>query len=61
MIPQLSLAHRVVFHALRELAAKHATLIPGARLAAKENSKGELVLAIIPAAHGLAEPGRERT
>jgi hypothetical protein len=59
--PQLSLGHRVVFHALQELAEKHATLIPGARVAAKENARGEVVLAIIvPPAHGLRDEGEKR-
>lgn len=47
MVPKLSIGQQVVYRELRELVQKHASLVPDARIAVKENAKGEIVIAII--------------
>jgi hypothetical protein len=47
MVPKLNLGQQVVYRHLLDLVNKHATLVPNARVAVKENSKGEVVFAII--------------
>jgi hypothetical protein len=47
MVPKLSLGQQVVYQDLLELVRKHASLVPQARVAVKENAKGEIVIAII--------------
>ena len=47
MVPKLTLGQQVVYRDLLELVQKHANLVPRARLAVKENAKGEIVIAII--------------
>ncbi len=47
MQPKLNLGQQVVYRDLLDLVRKHATLLPDARVAVKENAKGEIVIAII--------------
>jgi len=47
MTSKLSLGHQVVYRDLLDLVRKHEGLVPGARVAVKENAKGEIVIAII--------------
>ena len=47
MVPKLNLGQQVVYRDMLDLVKKHATLVPNARVAVKENQKGELVIAII--------------
>jgi hypothetical protein len=47
MVPKLSLGQQVVYRDLLDLVKRHTTLVPGARVAVKENAKGEIVIAII--------------
>jgi hypothetical protein len=47
MVPKLSLGQQVVYRDLLELVQKHASLVPNARVAVKENDKGDIVIAII--------------
>jgi hypothetical protein len=47
MVPKLSLGQQVVYRDLLELVQKHASLVPNARVAVKENAKGDIVIAII--------------
>ena len=47
MGPKLSLGQEFVYRDLLALVQKHATLVPAARVAVKENAKGEVVIAII--------------
>jgi hypothetical protein len=47
MYPKLSLGQQVVYRDLLKLVEQHANLVPDARVAVKENAKGELVIAII--------------
>ena len=52
MVPKLSLRQQVVYRDLLGLVQKHARLVPDARVAVKENAKGEIVIAIIVPAPG---------
>ena len=45
--PKLPLGLRVVFNELLELVKRRADLLPGTRVDAKENARGDTVLAII--------------
>jgi hypothetical protein len=47
MVTKLSLGQQVVYRDLLDLVQKHASLVPNARVAVKENAKGEIVIAII--------------
>jgi len=47
MAAKLSLGQQVVCRDLLDLVQKHASLVPNARVAVKENAKGEIVIAII--------------
>jgi hypothetical protein len=47
MVPKLNLGQQVVYRDMLDLVKRHATLVPNARVAVKENAKGELVIAII--------------
>jgi hypothetical protein len=47
MAAKLNLGQQVVYRDLLALVKKHATLVPDARVAVKENAKGEIVIAII--------------
>ena len=47
MVPKLNLGQQVVYRDMLDLVKKHATLVPNARVAVKENARGELVIAII--------------
>ena len=47
MVPKLSLGQQVVYRDLLELVQKHASLVPNARVAVKENAQGDIVIAII--------------
>jgi hypothetical protein len=47
MVPKLSLGQQVVYRDLVDLVQKHAEFLPDARVAVKENAKGEIVIAII--------------
>jgi hypothetical protein len=47
MVPKLSLGQQVVYRDLLDLVRRHTALLPDARVAVKENSKGEIVIAII--------------
>jgi hypothetical protein len=47
MVPKLSLGEQVVYRDLLDLVRRHNALLPDARVAVKENSKGEIVIAII--------------
>jgi hypothetical protein len=47
MVPKLNLGQQVVYRDMLDLVKKHATLVPNARVAVKENAKGEVVFAII--------------
>jgi hypothetical protein len=47
MVPKLSLGQQVVYRDLLDLVKRHTTLVPDARVAVKENAKGEIVIAII--------------
>jgi hypothetical protein len=47
MVPKLNLGQQVVYRDMLELVKKHASLVPNARVAVKENAKGEVVFAII--------------
>jgi hypothetical protein len=47
MVPKLSLGQQLVYRDLLDLVRKHESLVPGARVAVKENPKGEIVIAII--------------
>jgi hypothetical protein len=47
MVAKLSLGQQVVYRDLLDLVQKHASLVPNARVAVKENAKGEIVIAII--------------
>ena len=47
MVAKLSLGQQVVYRDLLDLVEKHASLVPNARVAVKENAKGEIVIAII--------------
>jgi hypothetical protein len=55
MVPKLSLGQQVVYQELLELVRKHAGLVPQARVAVKQNAKGEIVIAIIVPAPGLRD------
>jgi hypothetical protein len=48
MVPKLNLGQQVVYRDMLDLVKKHATLVPNARVAVKENAKGEVVFAIVP-------------
>ena len=47
MVPKLNLGQQVVYRDLLNLVQKHASLVPNARVAVKENAQGEIVIAII--------------
>jgi hypothetical protein len=47
MVPKLSLGQQVVYQDLLDLVRRHTALLPDARVAVKENCKGEIVIAII--------------
>ncbi len=47
MGPKLNLGQQVVYRDLLNLVQKHASLVPNARVAVKENARGEIVIAII--------------
>jgi hypothetical protein len=47
MDPKLPFGLRVIFNDLLDLVERKRELLPGARVAAKENARGEFVLAII--------------
>jgi hypothetical protein len=47
MVPKLNLGQQVVYRDMLDLVKKHASLVPNARVAMKENAKGELVIAVI--------------
>jgi hypothetical protein len=47
MVPKLNLGQQVVYRDMLDLVKKHASLVPNARVAVKENAKGEVVFAII--------------
>ncbi len=47
MVPKLNLGQQVVFRDMLDLVKKHASLVPNARVAVKENAKGEVVFVII--------------
>jgi hypothetical protein len=47
MASKLTLGHQVVHRELVDLVRRHEGLLPGARVAIKENAKGEIVIAII--------------
>ena len=55
MAPKLSLGQQVVYRDLLDLVRRHASLVPDARVAVKENAKGEIVIAIVvPTGRGLS-------
>jgi hypothetical protein len=58
MVPKLSLGQQVVYRDLLDLVSRHATLVPGARVAVKENAKGEIVIAIIVPTGGVRQSGQ---
>ena len=60
-MPKLSLGQQVVYRDLLDLVSRHATLVPGARVAVKENSKGEIVIAIIVPAETCGIPEDRET
>ncbi len=47
MDPKLPLGLRVIFNDLLDLVERKRELLPGAHVAAKENARGDFVLAII--------------
>jgi hypothetical protein len=47
MVPKLSIGQQVVYRDLLDLVRRHTALLPNARVAVKENSKGEIVIAVI--------------
>jgi hypothetical protein len=47
MVPKLNLGQQVIYRHLLDLVKTHATLVPNARVAVKENERGEVVFAII--------------
>ena len=47
MAPKPTLGQQVVHLELLELVRRHASLLPGARVAVKENASGEVVIAIL--------------
>jgi hypothetical protein len=58
-IPKLTLGLRAVLHDLEEFVAQRRELLPKARVATKENARGDVVLAIIvPSNVGLPDSDR---
>jgi hypothetical protein len=47
LAPKLSLGQQVVYRDLLDLVRRHETLVPGARVAVKENARGEIIIAIV--------------
>jgi hypothetical protein len=50
--PRLSVGQQVVHRQLLELVRQQAALLPGARVAVKQNDRGEVVIAIIVPVRG---------
>jgi hypothetical protein len=56
MRPKLSLGQQLVYRDLLELVRKHSDFVPGARVAVKENARGEIVIAIVVPVPRAREP-----